>query len=123
MMRRKNGGYSGKTSLTIEIERYKDKETGKYIIESQLPNIDDDNFEYELTYITLYITGSSYYDPGKCYGSYENSYPPEGDTEIEKVVDEYDNDWLSHLTKSEIVYIEECIADSVENSYNYDNYS
>jgi len=117
---RKSGGYSGDAEFEFEIERYKDRETGEFFAEENLPNLEDD-FEYDIVSITLVVEGNSYYYPAK-YGKYpEDSEPADGDTEIESVLDAEGNDWYNKLTKNERDFILERIAETAQDSsYDYD---
>ena len=108
--------YSGNTNFSFQVERFKDKETNKLYSEYDLPNIDDDDFEFERIFITLQVYGYSYYDSGK-YGPYEDSYSSEGDTEIEKIIDNHGNDWLNKITKSERNSILDSIEDLAKEEY------
>jgi hypothetical protein len=111
--------YSGSVSFSYEIERYKDKESGEFILENDLPPDDDEGFEFEYTLILLTIKGSSYYDPGSFSGPPENSYPEEEDTEIESITDSDGNDWEYRITESERSYILEDIQQNCELQFRY----
>ena len=113
------GRYSGSTSFTYEIERYKDKESGEFILEKDLPPDDDEDFEFEYTLILLTIKGSSYYNPGLFSCPPEKSYPDEEDTEIESITDSYGNDWEYKITESERSYILENIQQNCELQFRY----
>lgn len=112
-------GYSGSTSFTYEIERYKDKESGEFLLEKDLPPEDDDGFEFEYTLIILTINGSSYFKPGSPYCLPENSYPDEEDTVIESITDDNGNDWEYKITETERSYILEIIQEQCEMKYRY----
>lgn len=113
--------YSGNTTFDFEIERYRDKETGNYYLVSDVPDRSDDNFEFEYETITLEVSGSSYFVPGKISGPPEDCYPDEGDTEIESVIGPDGKDWYDRLSSSEINSIMSALAENVENS-DYDDY-
>jgi len=114
-------GYSGNADFEFEIERYKDKETGALYLESDLPDFDDKEFEFEYVLISLSVSGNSYFTPGKYHGAWEDSYPDEGDTEIESVTDENGKDWSQLLTEYETNAILERIAEfAQDSSYDYD---
>jgi hypothetical protein len=117
------GGYSGPASFSIEIERFIDKETGELLTEEELPDVDSgEEFEYEHTFIELYVKGHAYYRPGVYCRRPEDCYPDESDLEIESITDEYDNDYLPILTKSELASVEEKILDYVRDSNKYEVY-
>jgi len=114
------GGYSGNASFKYEIERYKDKENNLLLKEEELPDCDDQEFEFEYTLVMLTVTGNSYFRPGKYDGPWENSYPDEGETEIEEVVDKNGKDWFPLLSRREEEEIKEKIIDiSREDDYDY----
>ena len=108
-------GYSGETSFDFEVERYRNRETGKYLA-YLLPGIDPDEFEYEYQVINLKVEGRSYFQPGKYSGPYEDSYPDEGETEIMSVIGPDGTDWESQLTHSERDAILDEIASNVQES-------
>lgn len=108
------GGYSGETSFDFEIERYKDKESGRYLTHSAVPDEGDD-FEYEYTLLNLKIEGRAYFSPGRRYGPPESCYPDEGETEITAVIGPDGKDWEDQLTKVERVSILDTIQDNVSN--------
>jgi hypothetical protein len=105
-------GYAGTTSFDFEIERYKNRETGKYIA-YLLDGIDPEGFEYEYQVLTLKVEGRSYFAPGRSYGPPENCYPDEGETEILECIGPDGKDWTDQLTHSERESIEEQIATEV----------
>lgn len=113
--------YSGNTTFDFEIERYRDKENGNYYLVSEVPDRSDDNFEFEYETITLEVSGSSYFVPGKINGPPEDCYPDEGETEIESVIGPDGKDWYDRLSSSEIDSITSMLAENVENS-DYDDY-
>lgn len=63
--------------------------------------------------IVLTIKGRSYYDSGRVGGLPENSYPPEGDTEILEVL-YLGKEWGGELTDEETKDAEEQIRMAVE---------
>ena len=104
-------GYSGETSFEFEIERYKDRESGKLLPANQVPN--DDDFEYEYQLIMLKIEGRSYFESGRSWGLPENCYPDEGETEITLVKGPDGKDWEDELTREEKDIITEMIQERV----------
>lgn len=106
-------GYSGSTNFTFEIERYRDKETGDYLLLDAVPASSDDNFEFEYETISLEISGNSYYSPGKYHALPEDCYPDEGDTEIESVIGPDGKDWYNLLTDQERSHIIDMISENV----------
>ena len=104
-------GYSGETSFEWEIERYKDRESGRLLTANQVTN--DDDFEYEYQVITLHIEGRSYFESGRSWGLPENCYPDEGETEITLVKGPDGKDWEDQLTREEKESITEMIQERV----------
>ena len=105
-------GYSGSTSFDFEIERFKDRDSDNLVTpDGAKPVLDDLEYDYQL--ITLKVKGNSYFTPGRTYGPPEDSYPDEGDTEIESVVGPDGKDWQDKLTKEEEDQIMQMIAERV----------
>ena len=96
--------YSGSTTFTFDIERYRDKETGEYFLEKDLPPEDDEGFEFVYTTITLTVNGSAY----------PNTGPYEEGVEIDSIVDDDGNDWEYKITESERSCILEDIQENCE---------
>lgn len=114
------GNYSGETSFEFEIERYKHKETGEYypIVVDQgtkyTHSAEDIGAMFEYVTLLLKIEGRSSYQDGKIYGLPEDSYPPEGETEIKSAVGPDGKDWQDKLSESEREDILEMIQNDVE---------
>lgn len=104
-------GYSGSTTFTFDIERYKNRDSGKLISSDKF--MDDDGFEYDYQIIPLQIEGEAYYSPGRTYGPPEDCEPPSGDVEIISVIGPDGTDWYDRLTQSEIDLILQMIEDGV----------
>ncbi len=108
------GGYSGETELDFEIERYKDKQTGKYIAYL----LEENEERYEYTTITLKVEGRAYFQPGRTWGLPENCYPDEGEVEIKQAIGPDGQDWQSQLTHAEhdalIEMIDENVRDGLD---------
>jgi len=104
--------YSGSVSFEFYIERYKNK------ISNELKTLDkvhpEDEYLYDYEEITLYVKGSSFFTPGKSYGSPENCYPDEGNTEIQSIVDSFKEDWDAKITLEERSRIISMIAEQVQ---------
>ncbi len=126
-------GYSGTADFDFEIERYREKATGKLFtldkIEEELSAMGFDNDDIDLCYeyqvITLAVEGRSYFQEGRFYGPPENCYPDEGETEIVGVIGPDGKDWQSVLTSSEVDSITDMIADYAADSCeepDYDDY-
>ena len=115
--------YSGSVDFEFKIERYYDPKNFISTGRKQLINEKDldDNIEYELDCITLYVSGGAYYYPGKFFAAPENCYPDESDTEILSVEDENQNDFYNLLTKNEIDDINSLIVNKVQNNLDYDD--
>ena len=115
-------GYSGSTKLDFEIERFKDKESGELLIDDKS---DQEEFECEYQLITLKVEGSSYFQPGKYTGPWEDSYPDEGDTEITSVIGPDNKDWTDKLTSEErdtlVSLIEASVKDQDGRDYEPDD--
>lgn len=110
------GGYKGRCSCSIVVDRYKDPDTGKYYTEEEAENIDLEE-KFELEEIELDIDGSAYYIPGCLDRAPEDCFPTESDVEIISITDEDGNDWESRLTKSEIDMVEDVIIENVKEPY------
>lgn len=112
--------YSGNISFEFYIERYKNKITGE-VVTDVLPK-DEYLFDYEE--VTLQIKGSSFFAPGNTFGRPEDSYPDEGNTEIESVIGPDQLDWEDKLTAKEREGIIQTIiyqVSSQEPDYNEDD--
>lgn len=107
-------GYSGNTTFEFEIERYKDKDTGKMILPSPSNGYGDD-FEHEYSTFTLVVEGHASFTPGRLYGPPENCYPDEGEIEILSVIGPDGKDWEDHLTNEERESILNTIEENVQN--------
>lgn len=104
-------GYSGTTSFEFEIERYKNKKTGK--LEAYLlPGIDESGYDYQIH--TLSVEGRASFSPGKMFGTPENCYPDESEVEIISVMGPDGKDWEDQLTHSEREYILTMIDENVQ---------
>lgn len=104
--------YSGNTNFEFEIERFLNRQTGDIVDDSQ--PVDYDSFEYFT--VTLQVTGSAFFQSGKCYGPPDSCYPDEGDIEFESAIDENGKDWSKLLTNSEIISVLELIQENVMDS-------
>jgi len=101
--------YSGTANFDYEIYRYKCKQTGKLFTENEIYEIclcndyDQDMIDhlYNQVTIKLEVSGSSYYTAGKYTGRYEDSYPDDGDTEIDYIWGPDNTDWEDKITTSE----------------------
>lgn len=105
--------YSGKTSFTFEVERFKSKFTGSFLSDEELKDAFESTYEYLL--VPLQIEGTSYFTSGRSYGPAENCFPDEGDTEITSCVDKEGKDWEPLLTEYERdIILEKIVQDSHE---------
>ena len=105
---------SGSVEFEFDIERYKNIETDEYFTFEELSPEDRDNEElYSYNVITLNVSGNGYFTPGKYHGPWEDSYPDDGECEIESAIDADDKNWHSSLTSSEVSSIEEKLMDKI----------
>lgn len=107
-------GYSGNASFDFEIERYRDNQTDKLLVEP----LNDDEVRFSYTVLTLQVEGRSYFQPGCNWKLPEDCYPDEGETEIISVIGPDGKDWEDQLTQSEkdslIEMIQEQVIDGVD---------
>lgn len=117
--------YKGTANIPFEIERMRDKITGKYVM---VDSVAEDAGTHIYECIELDVQGYSYYQEGRTSGLPENCYPDEGDTEIESVIGPGGKDWEDELTGREREALLEAIDEHVrENSFkdydrDYDDY-
>lgn len=104
--------YSGLVSFEFYIERYINKISGEPKLLDQVHPEDEYMFDYEE--ITLYVKGSSFFTPGNRFGRPEDRSPDEGDTEIQSVVDSFQEDWEDKLTADERKRIIQMIDERVQ---------
>ncbi len=121
--------YSGTTSFSFEVERYRNIFTDELLSLDQINQIESENgsdyidsiFKYEL--ISLNVEGSSFFSPGKYYGEPYDCYQDEHETEIISVTDQNNLDFELSLTKSERESLLETIENNViEDSHYNHNY-
>lgn len=103
-------GYSGSTSFSFEIERYRNRVTGVMYTEEDADA--EDGFEYQV--LQLSVTGTAYYHPGKTYGPPEDCYPAEDDVELSSVVDMEGKDWKDQLTNREKDHMQLMVIDLIQ---------
>ncbi|CAB4196747.1 hypothetical protein UFOVP1290_267 [uncultured Caudovirales phage] len=120
-----SGKYSGSTSVSFEIERYRDNETGDlYMVDDNLPGTDEDGSvpeKYELCTFSLDIEGTAHSYPAKTHGDPEFCYPADSDCEITKVSGPEHRDWEAELSSNEIDHINDMLIDNIVN-YEGDDY-
>ena len=133
MSKNKNGNYSGKASISFEIERYKNIRTQTLMTEDEvyevISNLDEFDHDYIIGHdyiyecIPLSINGDAYYDHGRTNCSNDDAYPPEGEININSVIGPDGKDWEDVLTESERDQIRDMIAEGAqEDGSDYDDY-